>query len=180
MTIYFLNNVYLLFLPAYISYILQPLDLSCFSSLKTAYRRLMNDYITLTDTTKVGKAAFLKFYTKARESGLREDNIRSGWKATGLYPENMAKPLESRWVVVPQQSAISPPIISNILSPKCGSDIIKQFAKKQCSPTSRLFVRKTSTALDRSIMENTMKDRENERLRIQLEQAKPPKRRKVV
>ena len=29
-------------------------------------------------------------------------------------------------------------------------------------------------------MENTMKDRENERLRIQLEQAKPPKRRKVV
>ena len=78
MTIYYLNNVYLLFLLAYTSHVLQPLDLGCFSSLKTSYRRLVNDYIALTDTTKVGKVAFLEFYAEAREISLRESNIRSG------------------------------------------------------------------------------------------------------
>src|SRR5882757_7170022 len=112
MTACYLNNIYLLFLPAHTSHVLQPLDLGCFSSLKTAYRRLVNEYITLTDTTKVGKAAFLEFYAKARESGLREDNIRSRWRATGLYPKNVTKPLQSRWVVVPQQLTISPPTTS--------------------------------------------------------------------
>jgi len=84
MTICYLNNVYLLFLPAHTSHILQPLDLSCFSSLKTVYRRLVNDYITLSDTTRLRKAKFLEFYAKARETGLRESNICSGWKAIGL------------------------------------------------------------------------------------------------
>src|SRR5436305_14704477 len=103
MTICYLNNVHLLFLPAHTSHVLQPLDLGCFSSLKTAYRRLVSEYTALTDTTKVGKANFLEFYAKAREIGLREENIRSGWKATGLYPKNVAKPLASRWVIVPTQ-----------------------------------------------------------------------------
>ena len=68
----------MLFLPAHTSHVLQPLDLRCFSSLKTAYRRLLGDHSALTDTTKVGKANFLEFYAKAREIGLREENIRSG------------------------------------------------------------------------------------------------------
>jgi len=36
-TICYFNNVYLLFLLAHTSYVLQPLDLGCFSSLKAAY-----------------------------------------------------------------------------------------------------------------------------------------------
>src|SRR5436189_4756004 len=90
-----------------------------------------------TDTTKVGKANFLEFYAKAREIGLRKENIQSGWKATGLYPKNVAKPLNSRWVVVRKRPATPPPIISNISTPKRGSDIIKLLAKKNTSPTSR-------------------------------------------
>ncbi len=96
MTTCYLNNVHMLFLPAHTSHVLQPLDLGCFSSLKSAYRRFLGEHTALTDTTKVGKANFLEFYAKAREIGLREENIRSGWKATGLYPKNVAKPLNSR------------------------------------------------------------------------------------
>ena len=96
MTICYLHNVYLLFLPAHTSHVLQPLDLGCFSSLKTAYRRLVSDYIALSDTTRIGKAAFLEFYAEAREIGLRERNICSGWKATGLWPKSIHKPLRSR------------------------------------------------------------------------------------
>jgi DDE superfamily endonuclease len=76
MTICYLNNVHILFLPTYTSYILQSLDLGYFSSLKTAYRRLLNEHSALTDTTKVRKANFLEFYAKAREINLREENIR--------------------------------------------------------------------------------------------------------
>ena len=125
MTIYYLNNVYLLFLPAHTSHVLQPLDLGCFSSLKTTYRRLLSEHIALTDTTKIRKANFLEFYAKAREIGLREENIRSRWKATGLYPKSVAKPLSSRWVVVPRQPAIPPLATSDILTPKRGGDFMK-------------------------------------------------------
>ena len=77
-TIYYLNNVYLLFFPTHTSYVLQLLDLGCFSSLKTTYRRLIGEHTALTDTTKIGKANFLEFYAEAREIGLREENVRSG------------------------------------------------------------------------------------------------------
>jgi 4-hydroxybenzoate polyprenyltransferase len=179
MTMCYLNNVYLLFLPAHTSHVLQPLDLGCFSSLKTAYRKLINEHITLTDTTKVGKANFLEFYAKAREIGLREENVRSGWKATGLYPKNVAKPLKSRWVVVQKQPIISLPNTSIILSPKRGSDITKLFTTKNTSPASRLSIRKAAAALDKVAMRLVMRDREIEHLRARLLQANPPKRRKV-
>ena len=65
------------------------------ASLKTAYQRFLGEYSALMDITKVGKANFLEFYAKAWEINLREENIRSGWKATELYPKNMAKPLNS-------------------------------------------------------------------------------------
>ena len=65
----------MLFLPAHTSYILQPLDLGYFSSLKTAYQRLIGEHTALTDTTKIRKANFLEFYAKAREIGLREENV---------------------------------------------------------------------------------------------------------
>lgn len=57
---YYLNNVYLLSLPAHTSHILQPLDLGCFSNLIAAYRGFLGDPIALTDKTKLGKARFLK------------------------------------------------------------------------------------------------------------------------
>ena len=65
MTIYYLNNIYILFLPAYTSYVLQSLDFGYFFSLKTAYRRFFSEYLALIDITKVGKTNFLEFYTKA-------------------------------------------------------------------------------------------------------------------
>ena len=68
----------MLFLPAYTSHILQPLDLRCFSNLKTVYRRILSEYSALMDITKIRKANFLEFYVKAREISLREENIRFG------------------------------------------------------------------------------------------------------
>lgn len=176
----FLNNVYLLFLPAHTSHILQPLDLGCFSSLKAAYRKLVSEHTALTDTTEVGKAHFLEFYSKARQSGLREQCIRSGCKAAGLYPKNIAKPLSSPWVVVREarEQPVSPEL--KITTPKRGGDIIKLFAGKSRSPASRWNIRQAARALDKAAIELTIKDREIAALKEQLERARPPKRRKIT
>ena len=165
MTTCYLNNVYLLFLPAHTSHVLQPLDLGCFSSLKTAYRKQIGDFNTLTDETRIGKARFLEFYSKARQIGLSKVNIQSGWRATGLYPKNVHKPLGSRWVVVPTPKTPPRPPNSNILTPKRGRDLSNLLGEKSRSPTSRLSVRKAALALDRVAFEVTLRDREIKRLR---------------
>src|SRR5438045_4115643 len=167
------KHVHMLFLPAHTSHVLQPLDLGCFSSLKTAYRRLVGEHTALTDTMKIGKANFLEFYAKAQEIGLQEENVRSGWKVTGLYPKSMAKPLSSRWVVIRKWPATPPPAILDISTPKCGGNIIKLFIEKNNSPASQLSIRKTATALNKVAMEVILRDREIECLWEQLDEAKP-------
>ena len=136
MTACYLNNVYLLFIPAHTSHVLQPLDLGCFSSLKAAYRRFVGEYGAQTVATKLGKAKLLEFYAETRKISLREQCVRSGWKATGLYPKNIRKPLDPCWVVVRKQPSTPPPSTTDIRTPKRGSDIVKLFSEKTLSPTT--------------------------------------------
>ena len=89
------HNVYLLFLPPHTSHVLQPLDLSVFSPLKHYYRREVGHLSLLTDSSPIGKQNFLVCYQKARKEALSAKNIKNGWKATGLWPKSMAKPLMS-------------------------------------------------------------------------------------
>ena len=49
----------------------------------------------LTDSSLIGKQDFLASYQKARKEAFSINNIKSGWKATGLWPKSMAKPLMS-------------------------------------------------------------------------------------
>ena len=91
----FQNNIYLLFLPAHTSHILQPLDLAVFSVLKRAYRKQLGYIQYLNDSIIIGKRNFLKFYQRARLKDLSGQNIRAGWKTAGLRPVSMVKPLMS-------------------------------------------------------------------------------------
>jgi 4-hydroxybenzoate polyprenyltransferase len=92
----FSNNIQLLFLPPHTSHVLQPLDLSIFSSLKTSYRKHVGFLSVHTDSTPIRKRNFLQCYYKARCDALTAKNIKAGWKAGGLWPVNSAKPLLSR------------------------------------------------------------------------------------
>jgi hypothetical protein len=56
---------------------------------------------------------------------------------------------------------------------------VRLFADKSSSPALRLSIWKAATALDKVAIELAMKDREIMQLRIQLEQAKPRKKRKI-
>jgi 4-hydroxybenzoate polyprenyltransferase len=71
------------------------LDLSVFLSLKTHYRTTVSNLAVTTDSSPIGKQNFLACYFKARKEALLAKIIKAGWKATGLWPKSMAKPLLS-------------------------------------------------------------------------------------
>ena len=103
------NGIHLLFLPPHASHVLQPLDLAIFSPLKAAYRRGVADLALLTDCAPLGKRMFIECYARAREAALTDRNVRSGWKATGLWPVNMDKPLMSRLLLKPATQPTAQP-----------------------------------------------------------------------
>lgn len=80
------NNVLLIFLPPHSTHILQPLDRSCFSPIKTSYRNQIADLASLENSAPIKKTRFIEYYAKARVEGLTERNIRSGWRAAGISP----------------------------------------------------------------------------------------------
>ena len=71
-------NIYLTFLPLHASHVLQPLDLSCFSPLKHAYRKRVGYLNFLTDSSPIGKQKFLECYQAARKKALTARNIKAG------------------------------------------------------------------------------------------------------
>lgn len=97
------NNIQLLFLPPHSSHVLQPLDLGCFSPLKAAYRKGISELASLDDAAPIKKQRFLTTYKAARDQALSSRIIRSGWKATGIYPFNPSKGLESSQIQQPRQ-----------------------------------------------------------------------------
>jgi transposase len=79
------NNIYTLCIPPYSSYLLQPLNVGCFSLLKRAYSREIEDlirhyinYITKLEFLLAFKAAFKQSFTST--------NICSAFRGAGLVP----------------------------------------------------------------------------------------------
>ncbi|KAK5995541.1 MFS-type transporter clz9 [Cladobotryum mycophilum] len=70
------NNIYILFLPPHTSHVLQPLDISIFSPVKTAYRRAIEKYPDAFDSSPAGKMTFLFNPAKPLLSRLLLENQR--------------------------------------------------------------------------------------------------------
>ena len=86
----------MLFLLLYTLYVLYPLDLSVFSSLKHTYQKRLGIIAFLNDLSLIKKQNFIKCYKKAQEDALTPTNYRQGWSASGLWPVRMSKPLINR------------------------------------------------------------------------------------
>lgn len=72
-------------MPAYISHILQPLDVSCFSPLKKAYGSQIEIKIRL-GVNHITKEEFLPAFLIAYRQSITPETITSSFKATGLVP----------------------------------------------------------------------------------------------
>ena len=72
-------------MPAHSSHILQPLDVSCFGPLKTAYGHRIEGIIRL-GVNHISKEEFLSTYLPAHAASFTTKNIQAGFAATGLVP----------------------------------------------------------------------------------------------
>jgi DDE superfamily endonuclease/Tc5 transposase DNA-binding domain/helix-turn-helix, Psq domain len=102
------NNIKLIYLPAHSSHVLQPLDLSVFSLIKSHYRKEIDRIAMYDDTGPVKKIRFIEFYDRARQFALTVRNIQSGWRGAGLVPFNPTKVLNSRQVKLGQETSQTP------------------------------------------------------------------------
>jgi DDE superfamily endonuclease len=100
-----INNIKLIYLPAHSSHVLQPLDLSVFSLIKSHYRKEIDRIAIYDDTGPVKKIRFIEFYDRARQFTLTVRNIQSGWRGAGLVLFNPTKVLNSRQIKPGQETS---------------------------------------------------------------------------
>jgi 4-hydroxybenzoate polyprenyltransferase len=100
----FSNKVYIVFLPAYTSHILQPLDVGAFSPLKNAVRKHLHQLGQYDSSTVMAKKRFLFCYHKAGMEALTGANIRSGWRAADLWPVSRVRALGNHHILENHQN----------------------------------------------------------------------------
>jgi hypothetical protein len=79
------NNIITLCMPPHSSHILQPLDVGCFSPLKKAYGRQIEDMMRA-HITYITKDDFFPAFRIAFFAAMTENNIQGGFRGAGLLP----------------------------------------------------------------------------------------------
>jgi hypothetical protein len=101
------NKIITLCMPPHTSHLLQPLDVSCYSPLKRAYGREVEE-LARHGVYHVDKTDFLTAYTRIRPTVFTQQNIQAGFQATGLVPPCPDRVLSSLTIRTPSppQTAI--------------------------------------------------------------------------
>jgi hypothetical protein len=79
------QKIITLCMPPHSSHILQPLDVSCFALLKLSYGRQIETFVR-NRLNHITKLEFLSAFKEAFKAAFIEQNIKSGFRATGLVP----------------------------------------------------------------------------------------------
>jgi hypothetical protein len=178
MSLCFLNNVYLCFLPAHTSHGLQPLDNGVFNASKTAYRKELSKLARQTDSAPVDKINFIRCYAKARKEGMSKKNIQAGWRTTGNWPINRTRALSHPEV---QQDRKTTPEIKPLSSDPMTPSTSRQLHRLQrpdASSLKRTF-RKISRAFERKEAELVLKEQKIQALEATLDRMRPKKKKKI-
>ena len=86
------ENISLVKLPTYGTDVLQPLDVSSFSPLKTHYEKFLTEFVNRTGGgQKLTKPAFYNLIVSIWQMGLTAENVISGFKNTGTFPVDSNK-----------------------------------------------------------------------------------------
>ncbi|KAF7574139.1 hypothetical protein PtrM4_057620 [Pyrenophora tritici-repentis] len=112
------NNIITLCMPPHTSHILQPLDVGCFGPLKRAYKKEVGALANC-DVNHIDKKAFLAAFLAVYKGVFSSNNIRSGFRATGLVPIN-SEVVISRLEIKPRTP--SPPLPTTTWQPRTPSN----------------------------------------------------------
>jgi hypothetical protein len=81
------EKIIVLYMPPYLSHLLQLLNIGCFSPLKRAYSDKINS-LAQYSTKKIKKEAFLPAFKAAFKKAIIKDNIYAGFRGARLVPYN--------------------------------------------------------------------------------------------
>jgi len=84
------NNIIFMVLPPYSSHLTQPLDVGVFGPLKTLMASAIEPLIS-TELHRIMKAEWLSAYVEAHSGAFSIQNIREGFRGTGILPFNLTK-----------------------------------------------------------------------------------------
>nr|XP_011443131.2 jerky protein homolog [Crassostrea gigas] len=82
------NDIHIISLPPHTTHALQPLDRSVFGPMNTAYNSACSDFLGQNHLNSVNKWSFPGLLAVAWETAVNSTNIRSGFRACGIYPFN--------------------------------------------------------------------------------------------
>jgi hypothetical protein len=82
------KRIHIILLPPHSSHLLQPLDVGIFSPLKRALSKQISRLVR-TGIARIQKVEWIECFIEARARSITKDNILSGWRGAGLFPENM-------------------------------------------------------------------------------------------
>jgi hypothetical protein len=71
-------------MPPHSSHLLQPLDVGCFSPLKASYGKQIENLVRVR-INHITKLEFLSTFKEAFKAAFTEQNIKSGFRATGRF-----------------------------------------------------------------------------------------------
>ena len=92
------NSVILLKLPAHVTDVLQPLDVTCFGPIKRRWQAVLNQIGSLHGTRNaLNKATFVDELCSVWMECLNTRNVSSGFHATGIFPPNRKQYPTSRF-----------------------------------------------------------------------------------
>ena len=115
-------------MPPHTSHLLQPLDVSCYSPLKRAYGREVEE-LAQHGVYHVDKIDFLAAYTRIRLKIFTQQNIQAGFRATGLVPPYPDRVLSSLTVVrtpSPLQTTIDDNVVAQAAAQTETPHIVEQ------------------------------------------------------
>lgn len=185
-----INRIYLCVLPAHSSHVTQPLDVGCFSVLKQKYRQYIESHSYDDLSSARSKQLFLLSYKSARDDALTSRNIRSGWRATGLWPVDISKPLGSKFIIPddpptpPAKTAVADESAAALATPSDGKQLRKSLGhlrgmRGRQPALAREAIRKASKALDKKNRELAEAEMQKRALEEQIANLRPKKRQKV-
>lgn len=123
------NNIITLCMPPHSSHLLQPLDVGCFSSLKAAYGKQIEELMRA-NITHIAKEDFFSAFFSAHLAAMTKENIQGGFRGAGLVPldpERVISQLDLRFKTPTPQN--SRPGSSQSWIPKTPSNLIEAFAQ---------------------------------------------------
>jgi len=102
------NDIIALYMPPHASHLLQPLDIACYSPLKRAYGRQVEELMRL-GQHHIDKSEFLERYIPARRQAISESNIMAAFRASGLVPFDPSAVLDKLDAIVRTPTPTPPP-----------------------------------------------------------------------